>query len=432
MTEAQQKFELAKKAGERGEQIRHKAKDEKRDLTKEEVQQITVAFEEYRNLKAEAEVIQEAERIKAEQESFGEVLKQPLFGEIKSDTSLASLEKKDLIPEGLYSDQKAFRTYLSYGLLPANSEGRKGLVLDKKIFGNEQDPELKSFGINAESTGGVLVSEQMASFIIAKRPQINVLRARCMVIPVTGPFGVPEFLDESDPAAIGEAGTFTETEVTPFGKVLLVPRKHGLLWLISEESVEDAPANESYLKNHFTNRCGVREEYLILNGTGGSSYPFGLLSATFNSVNDISGATDDINPDDFIEARFKLKPAYRQNAVYILPNLTMIKVAQFRTMEAGEGTGSFLWLPSFVLGQPDTILGKPALECESFADPSEDGDAMFLYGDLSTYLVAERTGISIQRLVERYSEYGKIGFRLYWRWDGTPTDAYAFTRYNRK
>lgn len=418
MTQAEQIFKRAVAAADRGEQLRQKAVAEERDLTKEELGIVQTAFDEYRNLKAQAEMIQEADRIKAEQE---EIIAHPLFGEAKN--ALKPSEQKTVIelPPGSFSEQKAFRAFISGGVDGVDSELRKGLMLESKAFGE-----------TSEVVGGVMVSEQMANFIIEKRAQINVLRQRCTVIPVqTASFTVPSFVDETDPSAIPEAATVSELTAAGFGKTTLIPGKHSMLWKISEELLEDAPAIERFLQTHFANRSAIYEEGLILNGVGGSANPLGLLNATFTATSDISGATDDIAPEDFLDAKTDLTPAYRRGAVFICPNLTIKAIYKFRSIEGGVGTGTFMFQPSFQLGAPDQIAGQALLECGGFADPSSDGDAMFLFGDLSTYFLAERVGITVQRLMELYAATGHIGFRLRWRWDGTPSDENAFARYNR-
>lgn len=416
--EVKRVWERARAAAARGEEIRKKAADEKRDLTAEEVKSTTAAFTEYHTLKEQAEAHHNADQVKAEVERAVEY---PLFGERKDEPPS---KRESKIAPGFCSEQKALHAFITGGLGSVPADLRAGLVSEGKAFGE-----------TSNEAGGYLVSEEMANFIISKRMVTNKLRARCTVIPTrAASFGIPTFVDESNPAAVAEGGTVSETSVIDaFGKLLLTPAKHSLLWKITEELLEDAPTVESFLQSHFVKRCSIYEQDKILNGIGGPAQPFGLLQGTWTQTHDISGAADAIVPEDFMDAITDLTEGYEDGAVFLVPKLTLKALWKFRSMEGGEGTGQFLWLlrPSLELGAPDTVLGKPVIYVSAFADPSSDGDPMFLYGDLSTYYIADRIGITIQRLMELYSAAGHVGFRLRWRWDGSPSDENAFVRYNR-
>ena len=425
MTLAEQAWKKAEEARNRLEQIRHHAAEEKRDLTPEETEQMKLAATDFHKFHEDAKAHLEADKVDTIMDGIKEY---PLFGEQKTDKQ----PEKKTSPDGAkvfdgvpYSEEKAFHAFIRNGQI---SQGLK--------FANEvgfNPDEQKAMGTISDTAGGVLISTQLANYIIKKKIQLDDLKRRCTVLPnVIGNFEIPTFINTDSPAAIAEASALSETAITDFGKTTLEPHEFGLEWRIHNNLLSDAPTVESFLGGHFGERSANYEDDLILNGTGGNSNPWGLLNVTFNSVNDITGSSDNIAPEDFRYALGKLTAPYRRNAVYIVPNLTYLKILGFRTDEGGGGTGSFLFQPAYQLGAPDILNGKPLIESTNFSDPSSDGDAMFLCGDLSTYYWADRQGVMIMRDPYSLSSYRQTKFILTFRADGTPTDIYAFVRYDRK
>lgn len=398
----------------RGMDIRQKANDEKREMTAEELKNMDAAFTEGRAFKSQAESVTAGDQLKTDLEA---VIEKPAFGDI---------EKKavsKIITPGQYSDHKSFYRYLAGSESALTPDERKSLVSERKAFGE-----------TAEAAGGYLVPEQLLNQIIEVRAQINVLESRVTTLPMmSASMGIPTFTLTMTPAAVAEAGSVSETDgSSAFGKVRMNAGKHSLYLIFDDELEEDSIiALEPFIARKAGEGFANQRENLILNGIGGSANPLGLLLTTFTNTSDISGATDALVPEDLIEAMTDLSPQYRRDSSFIVPNLTLKKIWGFRSMEGGEGTGIFMWIPSLALGQPDTLLGKPLLECAAFADPSSDGDAMFLFGSLNTYYFGQRRGVTAKRLVELLALSGQVGVVFSERYDGTPTDDNAFVRYNR-
>jgi HK97 family phage major capsid protein len=82
-------------------------------------------------------------------------------------------------------------------------------------------------------------------------------------------------------------------------------------------------------------------------------------------------------------------------------------------------------------GQPLVLNGYNLIEVERMTAPAADGDCSFIFGDMKYYWIAERKGVSVKRLDERYADEGKVGFIMSMRVDGAPTVQEAFVRYNR-
>lgn len=60
------------------------------------------------------------------------------------------------------------------------------------------------------------------------------------------------------------------------------------------------------------------------------------------------------NVDKIFDLQHALKPAYRQNAVWLMNDNTFNVIRKFK-----DGEGNYLWRPGLLENAPDTLLGKP-------------------------------------------------------------------------
>ena len=81
-----------------------------------------------------------------------------------------------------------------------------------------------------------------------------------------------------------------------------------------------------------------------------------------------------------------------------------------------DGNGQFLWQPGLQVSQPNTLLGY-RYETSTHMPLIGAGAKPVLFGDMSSYWIADREGRSIKRLNELYASTGQIGFRVTQRLD---------------
>lgn len=386
-----------------------------RDLTAEEMKAHGEAMTACRSYKAQVDALATQDEMKTAIEGLAEMKSVSIFGADIQPTSEAAKKAAKLLGGVKWSDENVFGEYL------------------RKDKGGLEMAERKALSSTSDVDGGYLVTQEMANFIItASRQELQIEKMATVIRTNAGSFGIPTFFDENDPAIVAQNGTISEESLgNSFGKLTLTPSKLALLFGIPMELIEDTAFDlEGFLQEHFAYRFALKKESYYINGTG-ANQPLGLLGVTWSKTYDIAGATNAITPEDVVNAQFKLSPQYRRRAAWIMSTDTLNRIALFRSEEGGIGTGQLLWLPSFAAGQPDTILGKPLIESESFATAASDGDAMFLFGDLKTYYIAERIALSIQRLVELFAATDRIGYKMRARMDASPSDENAFVRYNR-
>ena len=82
-----------------------------------------------------------------------------------------------------------------------------------------------------------------------------------------------------------------------------------------------------------------------------------------------------------------------------------------------DGNGQFLWQPGLQMGQSNTLLGY-RYETSTHMPVIGASAKPILFGDLSSYWIADREGRSIKLLNELYATTGQVGFRVTQRLDG--------------
>jgi HK97 family phage major capsid protein len=80
---------------------------------------------------------------------------------------------------------------------------------------------------------------------------------------------------------------------------------------------------------------------------------------------------------------------YRNSGTWAMNSTTLGKLRLLK-----DGDGRFLWQPSFQLGQPETILGRPVVELPDMPDIAANAFPI-VFGDFSGYRIVDRVGLSI-------------------------------------
>ena len=306
-------------------------------------------------------------------------------------------------------------------------------------------PELKAqFKASpyVEADGGAWIFPEVSTEVIQKLTDMVYIRQRATVRNVgAGEYIRPTFEYEgSMPAVIAAQDDITAVDPTGFSsKLTWKPVTRAVIIKIPITQIEDTQIDlETLFTDHFTlTRFAVIEEADYLAGDGSPlKQPLGILNAGINSITAVGGVGGDaMSAEDVVKVKTGIKLQYRKNAVWILNRTSLELINLMREDTAGAGSGGFLFQPSWIAGQPDRLHGFPVLESEYMTDPTDEsfaeGDAFLAFGDWTYYLITDRIGMTVQRLVEKYAEQDKIGIKLRRRYDGGPMINEAFVRLNR-
>jgi HK97 family phage major capsid protein len=264
------------------------------------------------------------------------------------------------------------------------------------------------------------VPDEWFSRIIAKRNELNYMRGLATVIQTSrGDLNIPRETSTGTAGWTTEGGAFPETEDV-FGNVTLTPYKLARLCKVSEELLSDNAFDlEGYLAMTFAKAFAEAEEAAFVNGDG-SSKPTGVIRSSTTGAT--AAATNAVTFDELYDLYFSVKPAYRANAVWIMNDATRKTLAQIKTGVSSDKR--YLWQHDLGNAIEPSIFGKPVYS-DSSMPALATGTNVVAFGDFSYYYIADKPGISVQRLNELYAANGLIGFRAFQRTDGELTQAEA-------
>ena len=274
--------------------------------------------------------------------------------------------------------------------------------------GLESGIELKAMSSLTDAAGGYAVPEEIDSEIGRLLTSISPIRAIANVVKV-GSAGYRKLVATggtpsgwvSETAGRPETGTSAFAEVAPpFGELYANPAASQAMlddaafdveaWLAGEIATEFARAEGSA----FVAGNGVNRPKGFLAAPNSaqpdSARPFGTLQYLATGS---AGAFPATHPaDKLIDLVQTLRPPYRQGAAFVMNSATASAIRKFKT-----SAGAFLWQPSTVAGQPDTLLGYPVVEAEDMPDVAADSLSIAFGNFRAGYLIAERTETQILR-----------------------------------
>lgn len=394
-------FTKADEALKKGQEILAEAKEGA--LTEEKAAEVKSLFEEAETHRLEAEKLNE----KAKLSEKAELLEKNLETAVNRVPVASEQNEEKNMEKELFV--KAHNKYLRYGRAELNAEERKALA-------SNSDPD-----------GGIFVHGELQNRLIEILDDVLQLRALATVVPVNkGSIPFPTFEFNGTISNVAEGATLSELSISDaFGKQTFTPHKKAVLFKIPEELLEDSDFDiETHLLDKFAIRFAEELEDDIINGTGVNE-ALGLLNSNL-TANDLTSSATNINTLSVLEAPTKLKLQYRRNASYIM---SRDQVEELNKLLDGDSKPIFR--TSLMAGQPLVLNGYNLVEVERMTAPAADGDCSFIFGDMKYYWIAERKGVSVKRLDERYADEGKVGFIMSMRVDGAPTVQEAFVRYNR-
>lgn len=267
--------------------------------------------------------------------------------------------------------------------------------------------EHKDITIGTGSAGGFGVPEEISREIEKHELKFSPVRSLVKVVRAgTSDYKELLAINGATSGWVGETGSRTATttptlrEITPtHGELYAYPQ-------VSEWSLDDVFFNvESWLSEAVGESFAVAEATAVLSGNG-TNQPTGMLNSAPTAVSDETAsraaavyefiANVDAGlallPDRLIDTQYKLNSAYQMGAVWAMNSTTAGVVRKLK-----DTTNQYLWQPSLIVGQPDTLLGKPISVWEQMAAIANNAHPI-AYGNFRRgYVIADRVGLRITR-----------------------------------
>lgn len=333
-----------------------------------------------------------------------------LQAEIKRAEKLAEREK--------FMDESPSYAGASQGEREAMSERELNSAFFRMLAKSpgEQHQLARALNITTDADGGFTVPKSFASSVIEKLNKETLMRKISSVISTSSTTQIPVEATRPSFAWLAEAAAFSEANAT-FSKIELNAHKCGGVIKLSTEILEDSSIDiESYIRNKMYDALSDLEEQAFLNGTG-ANQPTGVCSGLTASVTTATQTT--IKYEEVLDLYYALAKSYRANACFIVSDSFE---KQLRLIK--DGNSLPIWQPALSAGAPNTLLGRPIYTSEFL--PTVAKDTMpAIFGDFSYYQIADRGGISLQRLNELYAINGQIGLLIQKRVDAKLTLADA-------
>jgi len=276
-----------------------------------------------------------------------------------------------------------------------------------------------------DTTGQILVPEELEAEVYRELPRISVIRGLATVRQVRSDRIRSRSLTEvqvgwgkleTSSTALAEPSSY----LVPSDEYHYVEDLYGLVKIGEDELMDTDVALESLIVDSFARAIAEAEDRAFVVGQGhNSQQPEGILTSADmpSGVQKIHGTVlKGITTDDILSLIYAVPAQYRRNGVLLVNSQTELALRLLK-----DTHGQYLWQPSLQAGRPNTFAGFPVYNQEDIPSiPTGTTPAdVAIFGDLrSGYRILDRLGITIQRLTELYAESGLIGFRVHYRVGG--------------
>jgi HK97 family phage major capsid protein len=259
---------------------------------------------------------------------------------------------------------------------------------------------------NSDPDGGYVVPEQMEAGINELLRTTSTVRALAQVLSISA--AVYKKLYNRQGAAAGWVGETASRPETAGPTLSMLEFPVFELYAnpaTTQTLLDDAAISiEDWLASEVNGEFADQEGDAFVNGNGVNK-PRGFLQYTnvanasyaWGSIGYIaSGAAADFassNPaDKFIDLVHALRAGYRQNARWMMNDLTVAKVRKFK-----DGTGQYIWQPGITAGAPSTLLAYPLETDDNMPDVNTNTYSVAFADWRRAYLVIDRIGIRVLR-----------------------------------
>jgi len=285
----------------------------------------------------------------------------------------------------------------------------------------DRAPEAKSLTVGDDASAGFMCPPQLATDIYSSLTEGNPLRALFRRYQTNK--NSLEVLKRTANGAVvlqsSEVGEILETTGYAVAKLTFTPATQVYLLKVSNIELED-------------NAYNAEQEFASAIGEAHATYDSTAMTAmlianigdgTLNTYNHTHmGSTTTIDPDKIIGLTYAIPSRYLSNARFVMNRTTAALVRQLKDAV----TGAYLWQSLLTGGDRDRLCGFPVTICDDFPAATS---ALYpiAFGDFNRgAAVCDRfPAFQLQRLAERYAEYGITGFLSRFRTISGPLDGAA-------
>jgi len=252
--------------------------------------------------------------------------------------------------------------------------------------------------------GGYLAPVEWDRTITDKLRLISPMRQLARQITISGA-GFTKLFNLLGTASgwVGESAARPTTNSPTFGPYSYTPMELYANPNATQQMLDDAEIDlETWLAGEVDTEFARAEGLAFVSGNA-ATQPKGILTYVTGGANAAdhpygaillvnSGGASTIAADNFVNLVYALPQAFTGNAKFAMNRTTLATIRLFK-----DTTNNYIWQPSYVAGQPSTLLGYPVVEVPDMPNVAANAIPV-LFGDFDrSYLIVDRTGTRILR-----------------------------------
>lgn len=432
-----------------GKSITAKAKEEDRDLTDAELEQVNAHVAKSKELaeQIQAEEAKEKARLDAltALDSEDDDASRPETVPVKPQ--FESGAKDGLVRQTGGQGSSKFRGFGEFLHMVRGAATQPDIAgdLQRKLMATAGPSGLNTV---VDSEGAFLVPPEFSNSILQKMYSSGQIlsRVRKIGLSTSNELKIP-FVNESSRADGsrwgGVQGYWVEEGNEPtkskpdYGQLSLRLKKCGCVGYVTDELMADSEVAGTLLEQAFADELRFKVENAIFQGTG-AGQPLGILNAACTV--EVSAETNQtaatIWGPNVTKMEAQLFPRSIPNAVFLV-NQSTLPYIRGLTIEGRYGSASTsaegipIYMPPqgpIREGNYGTLLGYPILPVEYTKAVGTAGDIVL--ADLSQYMLIDKSGIKADASIHVRFVYGETTFRAFYRVDGAPWWSSALTPFD--
>jgi HK97 family phage major capsid protein len=271
------------------------------------------------------------------------------------------------------------------------------------------DLQKKSLAVNSDADGGYLVTPAMSRDITKIIFETSPIRQLASVETIST--DVLEIIDDNNEFAggwTGETDTIAETNTAKIGKRSIPAHEVYAQPKATQKLIDDSSISiESWISEKIADILARKENTAFVSGAG-VSQPRGILTyaagTSWGQIQQVnSGSSGAVTADGLLNLLYALKEGYQTNATFIANRSV---VGALRLLK--DSTNQYLWQPSYQMGQPDMIIGRPIMMASDMPAAAANSLSVAVADFKRAYKVVDRRGVTIQR--DPYTEKPFVKF----------------------
>lgn len=370
----------------RAEKVLNKAKEEKRELTDAEAQELAEIKDDVRRIKETLKMDDDFRELLESQEKKDSEPREDVSVDVEEDRECG--DNKRSIEE---ADRLAFEAYI------------RGTI-------NQRANNME------KADNGAVIPQTIADKIIRKVYDICPILDRSTKYNVKGTLTIPYYDEKTTSINVGYQTEFQQitSSVGQFtSSITLTGFLAGALAKVSRSLINNAQFNiVDYVVDLMAEHIARFIEGELLNGTDGKVA--GLSNLTNVVTADASNA---ITADEVILLHDSIKDRYQQNACWIMSMQTRTALRLLK-----DNMGRYMLQDDISLPFGTSLLGKPVYVSDNMPEIGA-GNMTIVYGDFKGLATKFNENINIQVLRERYADEHADGIIGWFEFDAKVEDA---------